>query len=253
MPDELEWRDSTTAFFIGGRQWPFTSPLDLLRFKPLLARPGGCGWAPPCWPCRSSGATRPSTRASRRRTGSSSRMGRAAWETVWGPLLRAKFGDRAEDVSMVWLWSKFTLRRQLEGEEARGEKLGYPRALVGAAAGDAGRAGQRARADRPADPAHRPRQLRLRGRVRRARLVPPRPRPRGVRQARDGALRRRARHRPQRHLPGHGRPPDRRRLPGQADRHRLLRGAVRAARARPAAVAVLLDQHGRPGRRLPRA
>jgi protoporphyrinogen oxidase len=28
---------------------------------------------------------------------------------------------------MVWLWSKFTLRRQLEGEEARGEKLGYPR------------------------------------------------------------------------------------------------------------------------------
>src|SRR3954470_25029181 len=35
MPDELEWRDSTTAFFIEGRQWPFTTPLDLLRFRPL--------------------------------------------------------------------------------------------------------------------------------------------------------------------------------------------------------------------------
>jgi protoporphyrinogen oxidase len=55
------------------------------------------------------------------------RMGGAAWDTVWGPLLRAKFGARAEEISMVWLWSKFTLRRQLEGEEARGEKLGYPR------------------------------------------------------------------------------------------------------------------------------
>jgi protoporphyrinogen oxidase len=55
------------------------------------------------------------------------RMGHAAWDTVWGPLLRAKFGARAEEISMVWLWSKLTLRRQLEGEEARGEKLGYPK------------------------------------------------------------------------------------------------------------------------------
>src|SRR3954453_19024714 len=55
------------------------------------------------------------------------RMGRDAWETVWGPLLRGKFGDRAEEIAMVWLWSKLTLRRRLEGEQARGEKLGYPR------------------------------------------------------------------------------------------------------------------------------
>src|SRR3954452_4621036 len=56
-----------------------------------------------------------------------SRMGRGAWDHVWGPLLRGKFGERAEDIAMVWLWSKLTLRRQLEGEEARGEKLGYPK------------------------------------------------------------------------------------------------------------------------------
>jgi protoporphyrinogen oxidase len=28
---------------------------------------------------------------------------------------------------MVWLWSKLTMRRQISGEEAREEKLGYPR------------------------------------------------------------------------------------------------------------------------------
>ena len=54
------------------------------------------------------------------------RMGRHAWEQVWGPLLRGKFGDRAEQLAMVWLWSKFTLRRPIKGEEASQEKLGYP-------------------------------------------------------------------------------------------------------------------------------
>jgi protoporphyrinogen oxidase len=53
-------------------------------------------------------------------------MGREPWRKVWGPLLRGKFGERAEDISMAWLWSKLTLRRQLEGDEARHEQLGYP-------------------------------------------------------------------------------------------------------------------------------
>jgi protoporphyrinogen oxidase len=126
MPDELEWRDSTTAFFIEGRQWPFTTPLDLLRFRPLplhgRVRMGA-----------SVLAVQKFGRDQRKYEGITAaewirkRMGGAAWDTVWGPLLRAKFGARAEEISMVWLWSKFTLRRQLEGEEARGEKLGYPK------------------------------------------------------------------------------------------------------------------------------
>jgi protoporphyrinogen oxidase len=54
-------------------------------------------------------------------------MGEEAWQKVWGPLLRNKFGNRAEDISMAWLWSKLTLRRGLKGREARQELLGYPR------------------------------------------------------------------------------------------------------------------------------
>ncbi len=126
MPDELEWRDSSNAFFVGGRQWPFTSPLDLLRFRPLS----------PLGRVRMGAAVVALQRFGRdqaryeRLTAAEwirSRMGRGAWDHVWGPLLRGKFGDRAEDIAMVWLWSKLTLRRRLEGEEARGEKLGYPR------------------------------------------------------------------------------------------------------------------------------
>src|SRR4051812_49696954 len=35
MPDELEWRPSSVAFFAQGKSWPFNGPLDLLRFRPL--------------------------------------------------------------------------------------------------------------------------------------------------------------------------------------------------------------------------
>jgi protoporphyrinogen oxidase len=126
MPDELEWRRSSMAFFVEGRQWAFTSPLDLLRFRPLSLRSrfrmglavvrlqrGGDDVGP------FEGITARAwiTRA----------MGREAYDTVWGPLLRGKFGDRADDISMAWLWSKLTLRRRLEGSEAREERLGYPR------------------------------------------------------------------------------------------------------------------------------
>lgn len=33
-------------------------------------------------------------------------MGAEVYEKQWGPLLRGKFGDRAEDVAMSWFWSR---------------------------------------------------------------------------------------------------------------------------------------------------
>ena len=94
--------------------------------------------------------TRRRTSASPRASGSSGGWGSAAWREVWGPMLRGKFGARADDIAMVWLWNKLRLRR---GEDAREEQLGYPAALVGAAVRGAAardRGARRARADRPA-------------------------------------------------------------------------------------------------------
>jgi len=127
MPDELEWRPSSVAFFLQGRSWPFTGPLDLLRFGPL----------PPAARVRMGLAVLKLQRAAEREgvapyegetaaTWVRREMGEAAWRTVWGPLLRGKFGDRAGDVSMAWLWGKLTMRRKLKGREARQELLGYP-------------------------------------------------------------------------------------------------------------------------------
>ena len=35
MPDAIEWRPSSMAFFARGALHPFVTPLDLLRFRPL--------------------------------------------------------------------------------------------------------------------------------------------------------------------------------------------------------------------------
>jgi protoporphyrinogen oxidase len=37
-------------------------------------------------------------------------MGRRVYDTVWGPLLRGKFGASAGDVSMAWLWARIHSR-----------------------------------------------------------------------------------------------------------------------------------------------
>lgn len=125
MDDELQWHASSMAFFVDGRQWAFNGPLDLLRFRPLppLARIR-MGLAVLLLQKRATEVGPFESITARQWI--VSRMGRAPWEKIWGPLLRGKFGERAEDISMAWLWSKLTLRRQLEGDEARQEQLGYP-------------------------------------------------------------------------------------------------------------------------------
>jgi len=125
MPDELRWQPSSMAFFADGRSRPFTTPLDLLRFRPL----------PPLARLRMGLAIvrlqrgTPTLGEAERVTARQwihEVMGRDAWAKVWGPLLRGKFGHRADDISMAWLQSKLTVRRQLGDGEAREERLGYP-------------------------------------------------------------------------------------------------------------------------------
>ena len=126
MDGAVEWRPSSVAFFAEGRSWPFTTPMDLLRFKPLSLHARLRMGLAVLWLQRRHKSVEPFESMTARDWIVRS-MGREPWERIWGPLLRGKFGDRAEDISMAWLWSKLTLRRQIKGEEARQELLGYPR------------------------------------------------------------------------------------------------------------------------------
>lgn len=126
LPDGIEWFPSSVAFFIEGRSRSFTSPVDLLRFTPLSLRSRlRMGLAVVALQRRHRDAA-----AFEHRTAHDwivDAMGQEVWEKVMGPLLRGKFGTRAEDISMAWLWAKLTVRRQIKGEQTTGEKLGYPR------------------------------------------------------------------------------------------------------------------------------
>jgi protoporphyrinogen oxidase len=119
---ELEWRTSSVAMFARGRQWPFTTPGDLLRFGPLppfdRVRMGAAVLALQRFANDRAPYERVTARAWIEKW-----MGGAAYREVWGPMLRGKFGARADAIAMVWLWNKLRLRR---GEDSREEKLGYP-------------------------------------------------------------------------------------------------------------------------------
>jgi protoporphyrinogen oxidase len=153
MADQVEWHPSSVGMFTGGRIHPFTSPLDLLRFNPLSMRSRlRMGFAVLMLQRRHH-AVEP-FEAETARSWIERSMGREAWEAIWGPMLRGKFGDRADDISMAWLWSKLTLRRQIKGENARREVLGYPRGgwepLLRRLADEIERSGGRVLIDRPA-------------------------------------------------------------------------------------------------------
>jgi protoporphyrinogen oxidase len=126
MPDAIEWRPSSVAFFAGGKSHPFSTPADLLRFSPMtpLSRVR-LGLAVLDLQLRHKDAAPFEDITAKEWI--LRRVGRSGWDAMWGPLLRGKFGERAEDISMAWLWSKLTLRRQVKGQQAGGEVLGYPR------------------------------------------------------------------------------------------------------------------------------
>lgn len=61
--------------------------------------------------------------------------GQRAYEVVWEPLLRGKFGDLAEEVAAVWMWNKLKLRGGSRGRRGE-ERLAFYRGGFAALAGE---------------------------------------------------------------------------------------------------------------------
>ena len=123
--DQLRWIESKVGFYYDGQIYDFVTPMDLLRFKPLglpnrvklglmylyLQRVND-------W---------------RRLEQISAKewilryMGQEIYDKVWGPLLRGKFGELADQVSMTWLWGKIKVRGSSRQGATATETLAYPR------------------------------------------------------------------------------------------------------------------------------
>jgi protoporphyrinogen oxidase len=123
LESRLHWISPVMGMFCRGQIYRFTSPMDLLRFRPFSlaakVRFGVVTLFLQRYPRRE--AFEGVTAASWLRR----YAGREVYDTVWGPLLRAKFGRNAESISMAWIWSKMRLRGTSRTQGGNKESLGY--------------------------------------------------------------------------------------------------------------------------------
>ncbi len=124
LGDDLRWIDSNIALQIGERRYPFVSATDLLRFNAVSLLTRVRLGLTALWLRRNKDW--PRYEGQRASEWIASKVGREGYDRVWGPLLRAKFGDHAEDVAMTWFWGKVHLRfASREGGLFAKEQLGY--------------------------------------------------------------------------------------------------------------------------------
>ena len=129
LGDKLAWLESKVGLYHDGRIWDFSTPLDLLRFKPLsLWQRFRVG----LWTLRLQRIADYSRFEDiTAKDWLSQHMGREAYEVLFEPLLRGKFGDHYDQVSMTWLWGKVRLRVASRGKGMQKERLGYPMGSFG--------------------------------------------------------------------------------------------------------------------------
>jgi protoporphyrinogen oxidase len=113
LGDRLEWKQPVTATLRGGRFHQLDSPASLLRFSPLpmldRVRMGATLAVLKAMPDPRPLEGRTAVEWMRRW------MGANAYEVVWEPLLRGKFGDAAPEIAMPWFWARVHDRTQSLG------------------------------------------------------------------------------------------------------------------------------------------
>ena len=122
LDKQLIWEQSKTGWFHDGKVYPFSGPLDLLKFKPLgiidRIRMGLAtlylqrvkNWE----------KFEHVTAAEYIRK----LAGKRNYEVLWEPMLKGKFSHYYDRIGMPWLWSKFATRTKSRGKNFK-ESLGY--------------------------------------------------------------------------------------------------------------------------------
>jgi protoporphyrinogen oxidase len=121
IDDKLEWLDSSMAYYTSGTLYAFGTPMELLKFKPLafmdkirfilsilrLQKMSDIKeaekWTAKDWFTKNGYSK--------------------VWDIIWEPLFKLKFADKADSISLVWLWDKLIKRGKSRGGAK--EKLCY--------------------------------------------------------------------------------------------------------------------------------
>ncbi len=122
MTGDIVTMPSRTGMYLNGRIWSLSSPVDLLRFTALpLADRVKLGL---------STLRVRKVKDWKAIEGMSIRewltplCGAKAYSQVWEPLVRAKFGKYADEITAVWMWKKLVLRGSTRSGSG-GEQLAY--------------------------------------------------------------------------------------------------------------------------------
>ena len=123
LGDDLEWRPGKMKFFHEGKLYAFGTPLDLLRFHPLSIF-GRLRFGLNVIVARSEQSWE-RHEAATARDWLVAKIGRNAYETVWEPLLKSKFGPYADDLSASWVWHRIHRVARSRAHLLARERLGF--------------------------------------------------------------------------------------------------------------------------------
>jgi protoporphyrinogen oxidase len=124
LGEELRWVESKVGFYHSGRIYDFVTPGDLLRFTPVSMFDRIRLGLAALYLRRQKDWTKYEDITAREWI--VRHVGQRAYDVVWGPLLRGKYGVFADEVGMTWFWGKIFLRfaSRDRGVTSK-EELGY--------------------------------------------------------------------------------------------------------------------------------
>ncbi len=123
LSPKMRWIDSQVGLFHGGKVYDFVTPLDLLRFTPL-SLPNRL-WAGLVSVYLQRQADWRKYEGITAKEWLEKYAGKSVYSAIWEPLLRSKFGDSYDKVSMTWFWGKMRLRFGSRPKGMQKEQLGY--------------------------------------------------------------------------------------------------------------------------------
>ncbi|MBU1110056.1 FAD-dependent oxidoreductase, partial [Patescibacteria group bacterium] len=122
LKDTLHWYRSSIAIYYRGRHYPFMTPLDLLKFKPLSffdrIRTGLIAF----YLQRLTNWEKISSYTAY--DWMTKFAGKNIRDVIWTPLLKGKFDKYYKDISMVWLWKRIKVRIDSKEKGEPTERLG---------------------------------------------------------------------------------------------------------------------------------
>jgi len=121
--DKLKWYPESVAIFYKGKIYPFVGAIDLLKFNPIgimnRLRTGMVA----LWLQKDKNWQKykniPAYLWMKKW------CGQKAYKVIWVPLLKGKFHQYYDKVSMAWLWARINTRGNSKTKGTSGENLGY--------------------------------------------------------------------------------------------------------------------------------